>query len=366
MSSETTEAWVLYSAAGRPGPGELIREEFTISELSSTEVLAKPLFGCVEGNMLHALQRDPVDICEQRKEERVVLGNSGVVEVKAVGDKVTGLQPGDVCLVFGNAEWDDQGYPIRILGFDAPGTMGVLARTMKLPAKCLIPIPKGSRYSLQQWAAFSLRYISAWANWRVALACWQSQMTDVPPEQTTVCAWGGGVSYAQLTLARKQGYQAIMIASQPQRLAALQAAGLQTIDRSRFNEVDFEQEFLNSIAEKTEGKGVSIFIDNIGKPVHALTLKALARQGVLATCGWKGGMRVPLARAIECLSRHIHVHTHYARYAEGLDAVAFAEEHDWMAPPVDRVWSWDEIPQLFNDYAAGRVATYFPVFSINE
>ena len=32
----------------------------------------------------------------------------------------------------------------------------------------IIPIPVSSPLSLEQWAAFSLRYITAWANWRVA------------------------------------------------------------------------------------------------------------------------------------------------------------------------------------------------------
>lgn len=365
MGTVSTEAWVLKSAAVQDGPAQLIQEPFTFNGLTSTEVLARPLFGCVEGNMLHALRREPVDICEQRGEDRVVLGNSGVVVVEETGADVAHLKPGDICLVFGNGEWDEQGYPVRILGFDAPGTMGVLARTMKLHERCLIPVPENSRYSLEQWAAFSLRYISAWANWRVACACWQSQMTDVLPKDTVVCAWGGGVSYAQLTLAQKLGYRAIMISSQTERLQALQESGLETIDRSASHDDGFETEFLNAIAEKTNNRGVDIFIDNIGKPVHALTLKALARQGVLATCGWKGGMRVPVARAIECLSRHIHVHTHYARYSEGLDAVAFAEQHDWMAPPVEHVWNWDEIPELFDEYDRGRIETYFPVFSVN-
>ena len=76
-------------------------------------------------------------------------------------------------------------------------------------------------------------------------------------------------------------------------------------------------------------------------------------------------MRTHVARAIECLSRHIHVHTHFAKYQEGLDAVRYAEEHSWMPPHPERVWNWDEIPAMFRDYAAGNIATYFPVFAIN-
>ena len=365
MGTISTEAWVLHSAARSGECSELVRESYKFGDIAGDEVLAKPLFGCMEGNMLHALQRDPVDICHERKEDAVVVGNSGVVAVERVGSDVEGLCEGDTCLVFGNGIWDQQGYPIRIMGYDAPGTMGVLAKSMKLNQKQLIRIPKGTSFSLEQWAAFSLRYISAWANWRVAYDCWQSQMQGVPPQETVVCAWGGGVSFAQLALARRLGCQVIMACSHPQRLRLLEQEGIDAIDRREFNDDQLEEGFLSAIDEKTNGKGVSIFIDNIGGPVHRITLKALARQGVMTTCGWKRGMRTPVARAIECLNRHIHVHTHYARYSEGLDAVEFAEEHGWMPPHEQRVWSWDEIPSLFNEYAEGSISSYFPIFSVN-
>lgn len=365
METVSTEAWVLPSTARRPKQAELIRETYTFPDIAAHEVLAKPLYGCMEANMLHAVQRDPIDVCHERNEDSVVLGNSGVVAVQRVGTAVTCVQEGDSCIVFGNGTWDDQGYPIKILGYDAPGTMGVLAKTIKLHERQLIRVPAGTPYSLRQWAAFSLRYISAWANWRVAYECWQTQMQGVPPEQTVVCAWGGGVSFAQLALAKRLGCQVMMVCSHTERHELLQQEGIGVIDRTQFGDDGFEDHLLEAIAQRTGGRGVSIFIDNIGTPVHRITLKALARQGVITTCGWKLGMRTHIARAIECLNRHIHVHTHYARYQEGLDAVKFAEARGWMAPHQDRVWSWDDIPAMFREYAEGSITSYFPVFAVN-
>jgi len=364
MKTVSTEAWVLPSATRQPGQAELIRETYTFPDLGPHEVLARPRYGCLEGNMLHALQRDPTDICLDRGEDGVVIGNAGVVIVERVGSDVQSVREGDVCIIFSNGVWDEMGYPIKVLAYDAPGTMGVLAKTMKLHERQLIRVPKSS-FSMQQWAAFSLRYITAWANWRVAHACWQSQMEGVPPEETVVCGWGGGVSFAQLDLARRLGCQVMMACSRPERIELLNSHGIEAIDRRQFGDDKFEQGFLSAIADKTNGKGVSIFIDNIGTPVHRITLKALARQGVITTCGWKCGMRTQVARAIECISRHIHVHTHYARYQEGLDAVGFAMEYGWMPQVGERVWSWDEIPTLFREYAAGNIASYFPIFAVN-
>jgi hypothetical protein len=46
-------------------------------------------------------------------------------------------------------------------------------------------------------------------------------------------------------------------------------------------------------------------------------------------------------------------------------AVAYAEVNDWM-PEIDerKIYSFDQIPQLAEDYEAG-VTDYFPCFSVN-
>ncbi len=315
--------------------------------------------------MDHALRRSPVDICVLRNEDRVVVGNAGVVQVVRVGSSVTTLHEGDLGLVFCNGTPDPFGYPNTILGYDAPGTMGVLAKSMKLRERQLIRIPKSSPLTLAQWAAFSLRYITAWANLQVAWGCWQTQMREVPPEEVFVCGWGGGVALAELLLAKIWGCRVAMIASTPHRLALLKELGIEAIDRSPFDKKRFEEDLLAALRAWSNDRGVSIFIDNIGAHYRG-TLKALGRQGIITTSGWKHGITHPIMRAMECISRHIHVFTHYARYGEGVAAVDFAQKGTWMVPGVSRVYSWDEVPALAQAYAAGHIEEYFPIFSVNE
>src|SRR5262245_57613201 len=59
------DAWVLYAASEseKSRPGKLVRESIELPELGEEDVLAEPLYGCWEGNMGHALQRKPVDVC---------------------------------------------------------------------------------------------------------------------------------------------------------------------------------------------------------------------------------------------------------------------------------------------------------------
>ncbi len=384
-----TQAWVLYRGErrsdGRPEPGRLMLETFRFREPTEEEVLAEPLYGCWEGNMSHALERVPVDVCRFRREEKVVLGNAGVVRVVRTGSAVTSVQPGDICLVFGNAEPDAQGYMVKALAYDAADTMGVLAKQIRLHARNLIRIPPGSRHSLKQWAAFSLRYITAWSNWRLAYGCWRLQMTEADRPVPFVVGWGGGVSYAQLLLAKLAGCRVAMISSQAQRLRELATVGILPIDRRHFPDLSFEPEryasdldykkryvrseksFLALLEEAGQGQDVDIFLDHLGAPVYPATLKALGRQGVIATAGWKHGAELlNTSRSSECISRHQHIHTHYARYSEGVAATAFAENTGWL-PAVDqeRVYPWEEVPQLVEDYTQGRLSTYFPLFQIN-
>ena len=57
---------------------DLVLEDFELPDIGPGEILAEPIYGSREGNMNHALQRKPIDICRRRGEERVILGNGFV------------------------------------------------------------------------------------------------------------------------------------------------------------------------------------------------------------------------------------------------------------------------------------------------
>ena len=379
-----TEAWVIYqSVPGEATSAALRLEAYSFPEPESDEVLVEPVYGCWEANMAHAIERDPVDICAARGEQRIVLGNAGVVRVLQPGAGVTSVKEGDLCCISPVGRWNDDGYLLKVVGYDAPGSVGLLARRLKLHEKQLVVLPSPTRFSYQQWAAFPVRYGTAWANWKVAYGSWRLQNEATPAADTHVWGWGGGVALAELTLARYYGCPAAMIASSDERLASIAAAGLQPIDRREFPDLAYDEEryasdkayrkryvasqkkFAEIVRRHTDGARVAIFVDNIGAPVVPATLRALRHRGVLTTAGWKKGMNITTTRANECIAHHIHVYTHGCPLHEAAPAVAFAEEHGWIAPVDGRVYAWDEIPQLAADYAAERVSTYFPIFQVN-
>lgn len=379
-----TDAWVLHAGekGAPPKPTQLVREMFETRDPGPEEALVSPLFGCMEGNMGHAVERKPIDLCLARGEEKVVVGNAGVVRVEKVGSAVTTVREGDTAILFCNGIPDKYGYPERIFGYDTPDTVGVLAKTTRMHQKQLIPIPKDTKYPLEQWAGFSLRYVTAWSNWRLAYGTLRLLLDEHELPAPEVWGWGGGVSLGQLALAKHFGCKVAQIASTDDRLTTIESLGIRAVDRREFRDLYFDKKkfkvdedytkrflaaeniFVKKVTEMTGGNMVNIFIDYVGVPVLRSTLKVLAREGVLTTAGWKEGMMIELVRASECIARHQHVNTHYARYQEGLDAVAFAEKNGWLPPLESKVYEYDQIPELFEDYAKDNVG-WFPIFRVN-
>ncbi len=380
----TGEAWFLYAGDAK-GPrvvGTLRREKFELPAPADDEVLIAPLFGSWEGNMTHAIKRSPVDICRLRGEERVILGNSGVVRVLKTGLNAKHFREGQLALIHGAAQVDDYGYPIRILGYDCPKSMGVLSTRSVVPKHCLVALPENSRFALAQWAAFNVRYITAWANWRVALQVYRAQVSEAKRPRLRVWGWGGGTTLAELDLAARAGHEAVMLSSRAEVLEVIGRTQVTPIDRAQFEMVDFEEKkmvdpvfreaytrgesaFLAEMNARTQGAGVDIFVDYIGTAVSRATVKSLARCGVICSAGWKSGMDIRLVRAIECIQRHQYVNTHFANYEEAVDAVAYAAHTGWMPEVDDRRYSFDEVPELALAFEQGRCGL-FPVYSINQ
>ena len=100
----------------------------------------------------------------------------------------------------------------------------MLAKTTKLHQKQVIPIPENNTYDLKRWAAFSLRYVTAWSNWRLAYGMLRLQLTENELPDPVVWGWGGGVSLAELHLAHLQGCRTFQVSSRKDRQEARQRA----------------------------------------------------------------------------------------------------------------------------------------------
>lgn len=389
MATIMTSAWVLKKDDNLQDEDSLFRQEtITFESITDNEVLVEPIYGGWEANMTHALERDPIDVCRKRGESWVVLGNAGVVRILKTGSAVTKVKEGDLCLFYGFSSTNrvnHLGYvdTYFAFGYDEPGTIGMLAKRTKLVENQVFPIPADSGIPIHQWPILSVRFSTAWSNWKVASGCFRSQVSKEEYPSPFVFGWGGGVALGELLLAKRHGYKVVMIASSDQRLQYIKSLGITPIDRRKFSDLSYNPEkyemdrdyrkkyltalrvFRNIIDEITNGEGVSIFIENIGLPVYPATLRVLGRPGVITTSGWKKGMDLDINRALECHFRHIHVFTHGFGLSEAQECIDYTVKTKWIPEDNVSIYNWDNIPQLANDFANGRIESYFPTFRVN-
>jgi NADPH:quinone reductase-like Zn-dependent oxidoreductase len=376
------EAWFVHAAGpGEEGrPAQLVRERHELPDLLPHEVLVAPLFGCWEANMGHALARRPIDVCAANGWPRRILGNGGVARIVQAGPQVRGLSEGQSVLMCG-FEPDPWGYPRRVMGYDSALT-GFLTTRLKLAADHVLPLPEGTRHDPARWAAFNVRYLTAWSNWRLAYGTFRLQLDEQEFPRLNVWAWGGGTGLAEAQLAALLGHRGAALASRPDRLQLAADCGVLPVDRTAFPDLSWdeardradpayarayrvsEEAFLATVREKTGGEGVQIFVDMIGPPVFRATARALGPHGVIATAGWKAGMQIRYSRSIASISHHQLVHTHFIRHSETAAALAFAERHAWLPIIDERIFDFDEIPELAARYAAGDYRMY-PCYRVN-
>ncbi len=384
LLTETAEAWVLRRGEkGSMEPGALEKAMYRLPPLTEEHVLAEPIYGTWEANMTHCLDRSPIDVCRIRREEQVVLGNAGVVRVLKTGAAVTTCREGDLCLLVPIGSSDEYGHMIKVFGYDQPNMMGMLAKRAVFHQLNVTPIPSNTRHCYLRWAGFPVRYATAWENWKFSYNVWKAQFDfeEFPPPH--VSGWGGAVSLAMVQLAQHFGCPVSLVASTEHRLNLLRQLGIAPIDRRTFPDLLFDEQqfetdrayrakylrsekaFLEEIDKVTGGKGVSIFVDNIGGPVFRAALRALGRLGIITTSGWKHGKLLSYDRTAATVCRHVFLHVHGCRRQEGVRSVQFAEEYGWLPPAGAEFYRWDEIPQLAADYAGGKIQSYAPVFEVN-
>ena len=365
------EAWVLYAGdGGAPRPGELVRERIVLPPLRDDEVAVATRYGCLEANTLHAVRRRPVDVCRQRGEPSMVPGNAAVVEVVDVGRKVVGWEPGQRAVLCAATVVDRHGFPQKVRGYDAPGTIGCLSTRMHVLPRELVPLSPDAPGTLAQWAAFSVRYVTAWSNWELAFGTFRLQIDAESEPTPDVWGWGGGTTLATLDLARRQGCRTVMLSRRADHRATIASLGITALNRTPFVNLAgegpaceaAEKAFLELVRARTT-EGVHVFVDYIGGALLRATRRALAREGVLTTAGWHAGLEVAYRRPVACIGRQQYVHTHYARHAQAVAAVAYGEQTGWM-PPLDAPSvPFDELPRLVERMLDGDQAM-FPTWSV--
>ncbi|WP_435364735.1 zinc-binding dehydrogenase [Haloarchaeobius sp. DYHT-AS-18] len=206
---------------------------------------------------------------------------AGVVE--EVGEAVTRFEPGDrVALLAGvscgKCEFCRTGDTALCVNYHVIGehVRGVHAEYAAIPEENLTPVPE--HVDWETAAAAPLVFQTAW---RMMIE--RGDLTQ--GESVLVLGASGGVGHAAVQIAAHAGAEVYATASSEEKLQHAKECGADHV-------IDYEAEdFAAEIREMTGKRGVDMVVDHVGEATWDKSLKSLAKDGRIVTCGATTGPR---------------------------------------------------------------------------
>jgi len=241
-----------------PTPGDadsLVLDEVPTPEIAADEVLVRVAAAGV--NRADLMQRQGFYPPPKGASTYPGLEVSGTIS--ALGGDVTGWAVGDeVCALLSG---------------------GGYAEEVAVPAAQLLPVPAG--VSLVDAAALPEVVSTVWSN--------VFMTANLQPGQTVLIHGGSsGIGTMGVQLARAFGARVAVTAGTPEKLEACRALGAEILINYR------EQDFVEALADATQGSGADVILDNIGAKYLARNVSALAVNGRLVIIGLQGGLKAEL------------------------------------------------------------------------
>lgn len=257
--------------------------------------------------------------------------SSGVV--KAVGEGVTHVKPGD-----------------RVFSY---GSHGGLAEERISDARATLPLPDGMDFvtGASTLYAFGTSYHAL--KDRAQLKANRSD----GPETLLVLGAAGGVGLAAVELGKLMGATVIAAASTAEKLAVCQEKGATHL-------INYATDDLRErIKEITDGKGVDVVYDPVGDKWAEPAIRSLAWRGRYLVVGFAGGdiPKIPLNLALLKGSSLVGVFWGmFAQKEAALNAKNMQDIAAWvmqgkLSPHIHKLYSLAEAPQALIDMMERKV-----------
>jgi NADPH:quinone reductase-like Zn-dependent oxidoreductase len=251
------------------GPEVLVLEEAPDPEPEPGEVLVR----------LRASALNHLDVWIRKGLPSVpkprILGADGAGVVEAIGNGVTGFEPGERVVL--NPGVEVGGGRIHVIGEHGDGTN---AELIAVPATNVHAIPDA--LSFEEAAAFPLVFETAYRMLVTRAALREGEW---------VLAWGigGGVSTAALAIAKALGARVLVTSSSDAKLERAWELGADATANHATGDVKA------AVQEATEGRGIDVVVENVGEATWATSLQVAAPGGRITVCGATSGPNPPAA-----------------------------------------------------------------------
>jgi NADPH:quinone reductase-like Zn-dependent oxidoreductase len=263
--------------------------------------------------------------------------SDGAGEVVTVGSAVTRFQPGDRVIPTFFQIWIDGVPPKNRAALGAP-LDGTLAEFVSLDEDGWVRMP--SSLSFEQAATLPCAGPTAWnALMRAG--------TPIKPGDTVLCLGTGGVSMFALQFARAAGARVIVTSSSDEKIERARKLGASDgVNYQRHP--DWEKEVLRL----TGGRGVDCVIENGGIGTLARSFECVGWGGKVALIGVLAG-REGNANPHDLMFKSASLHGIGVGSRASLEQLMQAIEVNRIQPVIDRVFSFDQVPDAFALQASG-------------
>jgi NADPH:quinone reductase-like Zn-dependent oxidoreductase len=202
-----------------------------------------------------------------------ILGADGAGVVEALGEGVSGFEPGERVVI--NPGIEAGGGRIHVIGEHGDGTN---AELIAVAATNVHPIPEG--LSFEEAAAFPLVFETAYRMLVTRAGLREGEW---------VLAWGigGGVSTAALAISKALGASVIATSSSDAKLERARELGADATVNHATGDVK------EAVQEATGGRGADVVVEHVGEATWATSLQVAAPGGRIAVCGATTGPNPP-------------------------------------------------------------------------
>ena len=263
-----------------------------------------------------------------------ILGSDVAGVVEAVGSAVSGVEAGSEVMLqpavsCGRCQAclsgrDNMCPQYRLLG---QGRDGGLAELIVVPPESLIAKPEN--LSFEEAASVPLVFVTAWHMLMTRARVRQG-------ETVLVNAAGGGVGTAGIQIAKLAGARVIASAGSEPKLAKARELGADgTVNYST-------SDLAEEVRKLTGGRGVDVVFEHVGGELFEASVRALARDGRLVTCGATAGNQATLSITQFFMSHQTLLGSFMGTKAELLEVVSYLGTGQ-LRPVVDKVYPLSEI-----------------------
>ena len=273
-----------------------------------------------------------------------VTGSDGVGIVDAVGEGVDDVWVGRRVIMNAahdlNSEDRSDGRPageqFHLVGEQSPGAM---AEAFVVRVTNVMDIGEADPIEA---AAFGLTHLTAWRMLTTRAGARAGDWVLIP-------GIGGGVALAALGICRYLGCRTIVTSRSAEKLQRASELG------ASVGILDEGKDWNRAVRAATDGAGVDICIDSIGKAVHLSCMKSLGRGGRFVTCGCTSGPGAETDLARIFWNQLSILGSTMGDMREFQEVVSLFLKGS-LQPVVDRVVTPSEVPEA---YAALEAGTQF-------